>query len=156
MSEAPVFFCDSMLGGLARWLRAAGYDADFDPCIDDGVLVERARALGRVVLSSDGGIFERNVVRGGTVRALYVPRGLGKEEQLSFVLRSLELPVLAPRCMSCGGELVVVAKEAVRDEAPPRTFARESEFWRCTRCQKLLWKGTHWERIGAALARAPG
>jgi len=30
------FFCDAMLGGLARWLRAAGYDAEYEYGIDDG------------------------------------------------------------------------------------------------------------------------
>jgi uncharacterized protein with PIN domain len=62
-----------MLGGLARWLCAAGYDAEFDPRVDDGDLVSRAAASGQVALSSDGGIFDRTVVRTGVVHALYVP-----------------------------------------------------------------------------------
>jgi uncharacterized protein with PIN domain len=150
----PLFLCDAMLGGLARWLRAAGYDAEFDPRVDDGDLVRRAAAGGQVALSSDGGIFERNVVRNGSVRALYVPRGLDKLGQLRFVLRALDLPVCDPRCMACGGALAEVDKAAVRGEAPPRTFACVTRFWRCTRCGKLLWKGTHWARIDAALAAA--
>src|SRR5579871_4008563 len=95
----PSFLCDAMLGGLARWLRAAGYDAEFDPHVDDGDLVRRAAAEGRVALSSDGGIFERAVVRTGAVRALYVLRGLDKLSQLRFVLRALDLLVREPRCM---------------------------------------------------------
>ena len=31
----PWFACDAMLGGLARWLRAAGYDASWEHGIDD-------------------------------------------------------------------------------------------------------------------------
>ncbi|MCD6378693.1 MAG: hypothetical protein DRO01_07865, partial [Thermoproteota archaeon] len=31
----PVILCDAMLGGLARWLRAAGYEAQFIYGIDD-------------------------------------------------------------------------------------------------------------------------
>jgi uncharacterized protein with PIN domain len=150
----PSFLCDAMLGGLARWLRAAGYDAAFEPHIDDGDLLRRAAANGQTALSSDGGIFERTVVRTGAVRALYVPRGLGKRAQLRFVLRALDLPVRDPRCMTCGGALAEVDREAVRDEAPPRTFACTTRFWRCARCGKLLWKGTHWARIEAALASA--
>src|SRR4051812_32005467 len=101
----PSFLCDAMLGGLARWLRAAGYDAEFDPHIDDGSLVRRAAAGGQIVLSSDSGIFERTVVRTASVRALYVPRGQDKLAQLRFVLRAFELPVCEPRCMTCGGAL---------------------------------------------------
>jgi uncharacterized protein with PIN domain len=55
----PRFACDAMLGGLARWLRAAGYDASWDDGIDDGELIRLARAEGRTALSSD----------------LFVPRG---------------------------------------------------------------------------------
>lgn len=150
----PSFLCDAMLGGLARWLRAAGYDAGFDPHVDDGDLLRRAAAGRQIALSSDGGIFERTVVRTGAVRAMYVPRGLDKLDQLRFVLQAHHLPVREPRCMTCGGELAEVDKQAVREEAPPRTFACVERFWRCTSCGKLLWKGTHWARIDAALASA--
>jgi DUF1680 family protein len=41
---------DAMLGGLARWLRAAGYDARFEYGIDDADLIARVfgRAKGRM------------------------------------------------------------------------------------------------------------
>ncbi|MCJ7544818.1 MAG: Mut7-C RNAse domain-containing protein, partial [Phycisphaerae bacterium] len=42
-----------MLGGLARWLRAAGYDAEFTYGIDDRQLLHRATESGRMILSSD-------------------------------------------------------------------------------------------------------
>lgn len=155
-AASPAFLCDAMLGGLARWLRASGYDAEFEHGIDDAELVRRAGQSGQIVLSSDGGVFARNIVRSGAVRALYVPRGLGKLEQLGFVLRTLGLPVRDPRCMACSGALVEVAKEDVRDEAPRATFACQAQFWRCTRCGKLLWRGTHWKRIEAGLEAASG
>jgi hypothetical protein len=145
------FVCDAMLGGLARWLRAAGYDAEFEHGISDPALVARAAASGRMLLSSDSGIFERSVVRKEVVRSLFIPRGIGKAEQLLFVLRELKLPIREPRCMGCGGELVEVQKEDVRAEAPERTFECQARFWRCARCGKLLWKGTHWQRIEAGL-----
>jgi len=59
----PTFACDAMLGGLARWLRAAGYDASWTEGIDDWDLVRLARREGRVLLSSDTGIFKIGVVR---------------------------------------------------------------------------------------------
>jgi len=145
------FSCDCMLGGLCRWLRAAGYDAEFEYHIADAALVARARESGRVLLSSDGGIFERNVVKSGEVTALFVPRHRDKVEQLGFVLDALGLPVRAPRCMACGGAFREVPKADVQGEAPPRTFACQERFFRCQRCHKLFWEGTHWERIVARL-----
>jgi len=146
-SDDPTFICDAMLGGLARWLRAAGYDAQFEYGIDDRALVERAQASGRVLLSSDGPMFERNVIKNGQVRALYIPQQLGKLEQLRFVLRELKLPLLRTRCMACGGELAEEPKHAVMGEVPPLAFRYCEKFWRCQQCKKLFWNGTHWQKI---------
>jgi uncharacterized protein len=52
-----LFACDAMLGGLARWLRAAGYDASWHPGIDDRDVIRLSRDERRMLLSSDTGIF---------------------------------------------------------------------------------------------------
>ena len=113
-----------MLGGLARWLRAAGYDAEFTHGVADRQLVSRALATGAVLLSGDGQIFKRNVIKHKTARSVFVPPGLGKLEQLEFVLRQLSLAIRPqPRCMACGGQLTEVDKQSVRQEAPPKAYA---------------------------------
>jgi uncharacterized protein with PIN domain len=158
MGEAgPEFVCDAMLGGLARWLRAAGYDAEFTYGIDDQRLIRRAVQTAATLLSSDGKLFERNLIRDKTVKALFVPRELNKLQQLSFVLREFKLPVRPePRCMACGGELAEVQKQSIQGDAPPKAYAAYEQFWRCSRCGKLLWRGTHWNRITARLKEIPG
>jgi hypothetical protein len=153
-TDTPRFLCDAMLGGLARWLRAAGYDAEFKYGIDDADLLDRARRDGRMVLSSDGPLFERNVIRDGRIPALYVPQQLGKLEALHFVLRRLDLPLRPPRCMACGGRLAEAPKHAVAGEAPPLAYRNCDRFWRCRRCGKLLWRGTHWHKITRRLEEA--
>jgi uncharacterized protein with PIN domain len=55
--------------------------------------------------------------------------------------------------MTCGGSLIEVAKEAVRDRLPARTFAWLDQFWECSRCRQLFWHGTHWPRIQEQLQR---
>lgn len=146
------FFCDAMLGGLARWLRAMGYDSAFEYGIDDGDLIERAARDGRTILSSDGGIFGRNVITSGDTPALYIPQQLSRLDQLRFVVDELKLTRLPPRCMKCGGELLEISKHTVATEAPPLAFRNCDHFWRCQSCAKLLWHGTHWHRIEARLA----
>ncbi len=150
MSELR-FACDAMLGGLARWLRAAGYDADWRADIGDWELIRLARRQARVLLSCDTGIFKIGIVRDGDVPALLIPHGLSKQAQLFFVLRELNLTPRQPRCMACGGELRQVPKEQVRDRAPPRSFAWLDQFFECARCGKLFWQGTHWRRIEGLL-----
>jgi hypothetical protein len=145
-----------MWGGLARWLRAAGYDAAYEYDIDDRELIRRASQDGRIILSSDGPLFERNVVRCGEVAALYIPQQISRLEALRFVMDALHLPRLQPRCMACGGVLAEVPKHTVADEAPPLAYRRCEHFWRCQRCGKLLWRGTHWQRIDQRLEELGG
>jgi len=152
----PAFFCDAMLGGLARWLRAAGYDAAYEYGIDDGELVARAEADGRILLSCDGPMFERNVIKNGQVRAIRLPRQLNNVQALRFVMEALKLPLRPPRCMACGGELDEVPKHTVTAEAPPLAFRNCDRFWRCGRCGRLLWHGTHWQKISRRLAEVSG
>jgi uncharacterized protein with PIN domain len=152
----PRFACDAMLGGLARWLRAAGHDASWHDGIDDGDLLRLARAEGRVVLSSDEDIFGYALVRDCVVPALFVPRGVPVQDQLAHVMRRLGLPLREPRCMACGGELAGLAKQAAAGQVPPRSLAHHDRFWRCVRCGKVFWHGTHWEKIVGRLRQAAG
>lgn len=150
-AEPPRFVCDANLGGLARWLRAAGYEAGFAAGIDDGRLVEDAQQRGAILLTGDVGILERRLVRTGTVRAVWVPSSLGRFEQLAMVVREVGLTLRQPRCMACGGELRPVAKDEVRERIPPRTARWKDVYFVCAACGKLFWQGTHWERIAPRL-----
>ena len=145
------FVCDAGLGGLARWLRAAGYEAHWTPDIDDDDLIREARRIAATLLTTDSLLMERGVLRDGFIPALWVPPTIKKFEQLTLVLRELRLPVRTPRCMSCGGELRRVEKESVRDRIPPKTYRWRDEYFLCSRCDKLFWHGTHWDRIGERL-----
>ena len=149
--DAPAFWCDAMFGGLARWLRAAGYDAAWVEGIDDAELVRRALAEGRILLTADTRLVEHGAIRSGRVRAILVPHARDKIEQLRFVLSALGLARREPRCMACGGGLVEVPKHEVMGEAPPLAYRNCDRFWRCGRCGKLLWRGTHWDKIARRL-----
>jgi hypothetical protein len=154
--DSVEFVCDAGLGGLARWLRAAGYEAHWTPEISDDDLIREARRIPATLLTTDSLLMDRGVLRDGFIPALWVPPSLTKFEQLELVLRELRLPVRDPRCMSCGGVLVPVDKEAVRERIPPKTYRWRDEYFICSRCDKLFWHGTHWDRIGERLRGLPG
>jgi uncharacterized protein with PIN domain len=149
-----LFACDAMLGSLARWLRAAGYDAFWQADIDDWDLVRRALREGRVLLSSDTGIFRIGIVRDGEVSALLVPHGLDRRGQLAWVLNRLHLQLREPRCMACGGPLRTATREQVRGRVPERTFAWIDTYEECERCGQVFWQGTHWRHITEELQAA--
>src|SRR5262249_36635372 len=47
------FGCDAGLGGLARWLRAAGYDAAWQPELDDAAVIREAQKREATLLTTD-------------------------------------------------------------------------------------------------------
>ncbi len=141
------FYCDAGLGGLARWLRAAGYEAFWQADIDDDVLLHEARRTGTTVLTTDSMLMERRVLRDGIIPAFWIPPTLTIPEQLTLVFREFDLTRREGRCMSCGGELRPADKELLRDRIPPKTFRWLNDFFVCSRCDKLFWHGTHWEKI---------
>lgn len=170
-TATPSFLCDESLGGLARWLRAAGYEARVQrsrfplepphrPLVrprPDALLAEAASG-GLVLLTSVDALLDRRLVRDGHVLALWVPTGLEPTSQLALVLADLGLALREPRCMSCGGALLARPKAAVAERIPPRTARWRDDYWTCAACARLFWKGTHWARIARALeeAASPG
>jgi uncharacterized protein with PIN domain len=153
-THVPAFACDAMLGSLARWLRAAGYDAFWQEGIDDWDLIRRARAEGRILLSCDTGIFRVGIVRDGDVPALQLPHGLTTGQHLQMVLLHFALPLRKPRCMRCGGGLRETPKDRMAGKVPPRSYEVNDRFWECERCGQPFWRGTHWQRIQDVLGQA--
>ena len=145
------FFCDDHLLKLCRWLRAAGYDVAWERAVDDGDLIERARAEDRIVLTLDREIQRRRLAAG----IVHVLSSHDPEQQLEEVARAWELDLVDrafSRCTVCNVEL-----EAGTDEAaPPRVKARCSTYRRCPACRRTYWEGTHTERLRALLADTHG
>jgi uncharacterized protein with PIN domain len=150
---AADFWCDAALGGLARWLRAAGYDARWEYGIDDDALLRRVHEGWAILLTTDRRLFERGVVRAGVIPALWVSPAMNRHEQLDRCIAALQLPRRDPRCMRCGGRLVEVSKPSVAEQVPRRTLDWVERFYRCRRCNKVFWEGTHWQRIDERLSR---
>jgi len=155
--DGPDFHCDAGLGGLARWLRAAGYDAAWWPGIDDDALIEHALGGSAILLTTDTRFMTRGVIARGVVAACLISNVHTKREQFLELASRLDLPLKPSRCMACGGSLQPVDKQSVRSLIPPRTWPWQDEYYLCRRCQKLYWQGTHWQRISEVLeARSQG
>jgi uncharacterized protein with PIN domain len=153
-ANPPRFLCDPSLGGLARWLRAAGYEARPAPGVPGHRLPDEALRRGLVLLTSEAEALDRRIVAGGSLVVVWVPSALTMGEQLHLAAVELGLTLREPRCMACGGGLVPTAKEAVRPRIPPRTALWQDEYFVCAECDRLFWRGTHWERIERTLRHA--
>ena len=113
--------------------------------------MRQARQAGAVALTTDSLLMERRVLRDGEIPALWVPPSLTPLQQLELVFDELRLPLRPSLCMSCGGPLQSVDKEAVRDRIPPRTYLWLDRYFECEQCGRLFWHGTHWQRIQGRL-----
>ena len=138
-----------MLGTCAKWLRVLGYDTSFDPELDDHQLVRLARAEDRVLLTRDRDLARR---RGVNVLLITSER---LEEQVGQVLRDLDLEPDAAfsRCPVCNGPLETVDLDAIRARVPAYVARTQTSFKQCSGCQRVYWRGTHWQRMDEQVAR---
>ncbi|MBW7956851.1 MAG: Mut7-C RNAse domain-containing protein [Deltaproteobacteria bacterium] len=151
MNGNPRFFADSMLGKLARWMRTLGYDVEYDPSIEDGELVRRAAAGGRIVLTRDTRLIKRKAVRN---MAFFI-RGDRIEDQLREVASAYppEKGMLLTRCLRCNAVLEDVPRESIRGKVPPYVYATQAGFSACPVCRRIYWGGTHKTRMVEELKR---
>jgi uncharacterized protein with PIN domain len=147
------FLADCNVGRLARWLRALGYDAEYEPRLPDAQVVARALAEDRVLLTRDVDMTRRRVITDGSVRAVLL-QGDRIEEQLRQVVEEVGLRPDRPlsRCLDCNVELEPRAKAAVSDRLPPHVRATQERFSECPRCSRVYWPGTHWSRMRQRIA----
>jgi hypothetical protein len=143
------FMVDVNLGKLARRLRMLGFDAAYDNQLDDGEIVDIAAREKRIVLTRDRKLlFRKAVTHGFWIRSDDV------DTQLKEVLQRLDLyDQVKPlqRCMECNGGIEPVAREKVWSRLEPLTRRYYSEFYRCSRCDRVYWEGSHVEHMNGVI-----
>jgi uncharacterized protein with PIN domain len=138
------FVADVMLGRLARFMRFAGYDVEYDRSAKDDDLFQRSRY--RILLTRD-----RELVARAAKRKVYFVQTTGAENQLEEIRRLFPLQNGTPRCLLCNYPIRKVKKEIVRHLVPPFIYRSQSDFFRCKKCGKIYWKGTHFERMSRVI-----
>lgn len=149
----PRFLVDVNVGALRKWLRALGYDAAYEPHLDDGSLVAYALRERRALLTKDTHIQERRTARWGQLRILLVQGDdpLAQAQQVVEAFGPPETDAFS-RCIECNQVLLPVAKTSVQAEVPPYVYKTQEGFHRCPSCRKLYWQGTHWAHMKERLS----
>jgi uncharacterized protein with PIN domain len=139
------FILDVHLGKLARYLRMFGFDCLYDNRFEDQHLAAVAERENRIILTRDIGLLKRrNVTHGYWVRSLH-PRVQLEEVFQRFDLYSQIRPF--SRCKSCNTALRRIEKEKIIHRLKPKTRTYYSEFFICDVCDKLYWKGSHYQSM---------
>lgn len=146
-SPPPRLLADTMLGRLARWLRALGFDVAYDSRLDDAALVEKAVAEGRVLLTRD----RRLVLRRRRTGDFLLIASESLEEQVRQVICELDLSVeperLFGRCLRCNAPLQAASGDAVRGAVPEFVARTQRRFRRCPDCGRIFWAASHVARM---------
>ena len=154
MTEGPRFLLDAMLVRLGKYLRCAGFDAEWDRAAGTRELARRAAAEGRVLVT-------RNTRLGEDVRpppryvVLRLDDPVGQLRGLAHAC-GLELRELAfTRCIRCNVELRDALPEEVAARVLPEVRARHRRFYTCPACATVFWRGTHVANTCARLGLRP-
>lgn len=141
------FYCDTMLGRLAKSLRLCGYSAEYNRSIGDWEMLRHCMSDGLVLLTRDRGVIERWQVRRGAVCALLLD-SVDASEQLGQVMSHFGLQTReATLCSVCNTLLEPLPRRDARKRVPPYVFRTQDEFHACPVCHRIYWKATHWRGI---------
>jgi uncharacterized protein len=145
----PRFVADAMLGRLAKWLRAFGFDVFYHPFLEDDAVAAQAREREAILLTRDTGL--RRVAE---VRVLFVTSDHVEEQLRQVVLEApLDLCEARPltRCTICNGSLLSAVRREVADRVPAFIYLTHEQYAVCPECGRVYWAGTHVEGLLAQL-----
>ena len=139
------FVADIMLGRLARWMRLLGFDVLYPDTSDDKELLKFAGE--RIILTRDKDL--------GKKKNVLLIKSVNVNEQLKQVVNELNLKISRPlsRCSVCNKILIEEEKKSVRNLVPERIYNNHNIFWRCLDCNRIYWKGSHYDKIMDTVSR---
>lgn len=139
------FILDAHLGKLAKYLRMLGFDTLYRNDFGDEEIIEIAARENRIILSRDKLLLGSDRITRG-----YYVRATEKHAQLKEVVSKFDLYSQFrsfTRCMTCNTALIPKNKEEVLDKVDADTARIFNEFFWCPACEKVYWRGSHFERM---------
>jgi len=141
------FLCDRMLGTLAKWLRIYGFDTFFATDeTDDDELIDIAKKEHRVLITRDKDLI--HISRRENLKVIKI-NYIEVKDQIKQVLKDTKIRKenVLTRCLVCNSLLENIDKKEVKDKIPPGAFQINDEFWICKKCNKIYWKGSHYDNM---------
>jgi uncharacterized protein with PIN domain len=141
----PRFICDAHLGRLARYLRMLGFDTAYSNRISPEEIIEVSKREGRIILSKN-----IRLTRGEMISRAFWVRSDDPLEQLRELVNKLDLSSLfdtLTRCLECNHKISPIEKSNIIDRLQPNTAKYYEEFYLCPSCNKIYWKGSHYEHM---------
>lgn len=141
------FLCDQMLGTLAKWLRIYGFDTFYaNSEIDDSELIAISRKENRILITRDKKLLQR--ARRENLKTIEI-KTTEINEQISKAIggREIDHSKVLSRCILCNTKVDEIKKYEVKGKVPKKVFDNNEIFWFCPKCNKIYWKGSHYENM---------
>jgi uncharacterized protein with PIN domain len=141
------FLCDQMLGTLAKWLRIYGFDTFYaNSKIDDSELIAISIRENRVLISRDKKLLQN--ARRENLKTIEI-KTTEINEQISKAIGSEEVDdsKVLSRCILCNTPVAIIKKYEVKGKIPKKIFDNNETFWLCPKCNKIYWRGSHYENM---------
>ena len=145
-----------MLGSVARKLRFFGYDTWYTKSKPDLEIVLLGIKYRKVILTCDNDMYKRALKL--RARAILLD-GLGDLENIARTFFSYGTLLstfmhVRPRCPACNGRTVKVSRSCLEEQI--LSFPVNSQFFRCWKCNKIYWEGSHYRSLKALSKRIDG
>ena len=141
MAYEKGFIADVMVGRLARWMRILGFDVLYFHDAEDDFIIYAAKEDRRTIITRDRELAEKAKAIGLDVVFI---NGNSIKEQLKEIVEKLSLtPKAFTRCAVCNGKLLEVEKAEVEGIVPEFVYFKHNKFWKCGRCGRVYWSGSH-------------
>jgi len=140
------FVLDTHLGKLAKYMRMLGFDTLYSNAWDDDTLAEiSCHGEGRILLTRDIGLLKRKTITHGYFVRATKPRLQTREIINRFDLKRIIIPFR--RCVHCNSDILPVRKADIAGKIPAGVYRDFNEFVICIDCQRIYWKGSHYDRM---------
>ncbi len=136
------FLADCMLGKLAKELRMVGYDTIYYRGGDIHQMIQLARHENRLILTRNTKLIpkrpEDRIIRLTEDNPLLQLKELIQNGHIS-----LNADNLFSRCLLCNVLIDEIPREDVEGRVPDFIFYQQKAFYRCPRCRRIYWQGSH-------------
>ncbi|MEO7164425.1 MAG: Mut7-C RNAse domain-containing protein [Bdellovibrionia bacterium] len=139
---------DVHLARLCKYLRMVGLDCLWKSDYSDEELRSISSAEKRFLLTRDRVLFEK-----ADPDFAYYVQAILPQEQLEEVVKNFQLGKwirngehFLSRCLECNTLVKSLQMGQLPESVPESIKVRHNEFFFCPTCQRVYWKGSHFDR----------
>ena len=140
----PKILIDENCAQLTRWLRFYSFDVAEVRGVSDSEVSRKAISENRLLITRDQNLGRQHL---GPAICLFSD---DLRTQLKFIFQTVKVPsedLWFTRCLLCNVAIELIPEHKVTSyrKIPPKVLLHHKTFWHCPRCERIYWKGSHYE-----------